>query len=285
MSNRLRVLTYNIHKCRGLDGRVQPPRIVEVLREIDPDIIALQEVLSIPGSSSEEDQAQFIASQMGLHACLGENRCLNGGEYGNLLLNRFPLLATENHDISIPGRERRGCLRADIALKTTLHLFNVHLGTSFFERRLQARKLVSAQILHNPDLYGVRLILGDFNEWTRGLATHLLSRNLQRGDGRNGRGYFPTFPALLPVLDLDHMYFDPALKLERLTVHRSRNALIASDHLPLVADFRLDSSATAANRRYSRPINASALTSAILVRTSERSLTRAQTQLTELGYC
>jgi len=96
MSNRLRTLTYNIHKCRGLDGRVQPTRIVEVLREIDADVIALQEVLSIQGSP-EEHQAQFIAGELGFHACFGENRRHNGGGYGNLLLSRFRLLAIDNH--------------------------------------------------------------------------------------------------------------------------------------------------------------------------------------------
>ena len=60
----LRVVTYNIHKCRGLDRRVRPARIVEVLREIDADIIALQEVLSLRGGAREKDQAGYIAEQM-----------------------------------------------------------------------------------------------------------------------------------------------------------------------------------------------------------------------------
>jgi endonuclease/exonuclease/phosphatase family metal-dependent hydrolase len=241
MSNHLRILTYNVHKCRGVDGRVQPARIVEVLREIEADIIALQEVLCTQ-RSPEEHQAQFIAAELGFYDCFGKNRNLRGNAYGNLLLSRFPLLSVDNHDITIPGRERRGCLRADIHLETTLHVFNVHLGTSFFERRQQARKLISPQILDNPELHGVRVMLGDFNEWTRGLASRLLSRNLQRAKLRTGIGPARTFPSLLPLLHLDHIYFDPALKLERLAVHRSRTSLIASDHLPLVADFQLSTS-------------------------------------------
>jgi len=263
MSNRLRTLTYNIHKCRGLDGRVQPTRIVEVLREIDADVIALQEVLSIQGSP-EEHQAQFIAGELGFHDCFGENRRHNGGGYGNLLLSRFRLLAIDNHDITTPWRERRGCLRADIELETTLHVFNLHLGTSFFERRQQARKLISPQILHNPELHGVRVVLGDFNEWTRGLASRLLSRNFQRDSVGGSR----TFPTLLPLLRLDQMYFDPALEMERLAVHRSRTSLVASDHLPLVADFNLSTSAATAKYQHSRPANASADTGAILIGTT-----------------
>lgn len=244
MAKRIRILTYNIHKCRGLDHRVHPASIVEVLREIDADIIALQEVLSVPGHR-EEDQAKFIGTELGFHFCLGENRRLNGGGYGNLLLSRFPLRAIQNHDITIERRERRGCLRADVELVgSILHVFNVHLGTGFLERRKQARKLVSPEILHNQKLHGARIVLGDFNEWTRGLTTRLLCAHFQCVDLRAHLRRSGTYPGLLPFLHLDHIYFDPTLKLERLTLHRSRTALIASDHLPLVADFRLNIPAT-----------------------------------------
>jgi len=200
MTKRVRILTYNIHKCRGLDRRVHPRRIVEVLREVDADIVALQEVLSVQGHPAE-DQAQFIAAQLGFHSCLGENRRLNGGAYGNLLLSRFPLRAIQNHDISTEGREPRGCLRADIELaETTVHVFNVHLGTSFFERRQQGRKLVSSEILGDQDLHGARVILGDFNEWTQGLTSDLLGRHFESVDIRaisgvrgHTRAYFLSF--------------------------------------------------------------------------------------------
>ncbi len=248
MEPTVRVATYNIHKCRGLDRRVQPARIAKVLREIDADIVALQEVVSIPGQH-ERDQARFIAAELGLYFGLGENRRLYGGAYGNLLLSRFPLRAIHNHDITVGRREGRGCLRADTDFEgTTLRLFNIHLGTSFFERRQQIRKLISPGILNSSELLGVRIILGDFNEWTRGLASRLLSAHFQSVDLRTHLGRSRTYPGLLPLLHLDHIYFDAGLKVERLTLHRSPTALIASDHLPLVADFRLDFTA---NHRHS----------------------------------
>jgi endonuclease/exonuclease/phosphatase family metal-dependent hydrolase len=76
-------------------------------------------------------------------------------------------------DISVRGRERRGCLRVDIRLVGSgcLHIFNLHLGTSYFERRKQARRLFRQQILTGQRLLGSRIILGDFNEWTKGLAS------------------------------------------------------------------------------------------------------------------
>jgi len=238
---RLRVATYNVHKCRGLDRRVRPERIAEVLREIDADIIALQEVLSIEGATPEADQARFIAEELELNYCLGENRRLRGGAYGNVVLSRLPLRSTCNYDLTCRGFERRGCLRADVEIgkNRLLHVFNVHLGLAFFERRQQARKLVGSEILNNKELQDVRIILGDFNEWTRGLTSRLLASQLQSVDIRYHLGRKRTYPGVLPLLHLDHIYFDTSLELERFTLHRSRTALVASDHLPLVADFSL----------------------------------------------
>jgi endonuclease/exonuclease/phosphatase family metal-dependent hydrolase len=119
-----------------------------------------------------------------------------------------------------------------------LHVFNVHLGTAFMERRHQARKLVGGEILADESLEGARVVLGDFNEWTHGLASRLLAAHLQSADIRHHLQRGRTYPGLLPLLHLDHVYYDPTLELKRLTLHRSRSALVASDHLPLVADFQ-----------------------------------------------
>lgn len=237
----LRIVTYNVHKCRGLDRRVRPERIAEVLREMDADIIALQEVLSIEDSSRERDQARFIAEELGFEYFIGENRRLHGGAYGNVILSRLPARAVCNYDISWRGRERRGCLRTDVQVdeNTLIHVFNVHLGTAFLERRHQARQLVSDEVLNNPELTGARIVLGDFNEWTRGLTTQLLASHLKSADLRHHLRRARTYPGVLPLLHLDHIYYDAPLVLERLTLHRSRTTLVASDHLPLVADFHL----------------------------------------------
>lgn len=238
-----RVVTYNVHKCRGLDRRVRPARIAAVLRETEADLIALQEVLSVEGSQAERDQARFIAEELGLSYRIGENRRLDGGAYGNVILSRLPLKRVENYDITWREREPRGCLRADATLGPSdiVHIFNVHLGTAFFERRHQARELVGERIIGNPSLEGARIVLGDFNEWTHGLASQLLGTHMESADIRHHLRRARTYPGMLPFLHLDHIYYDPSLELERLTLHRSRTALMASDHLPLVADFRLRS--------------------------------------------
>ena len=238
--HRFRVVTYNVHKCRGLDRRVRPSRIVEVLREIDADIIALQEVLSITNGEREDDQSRFIAEELGFDYCLGENRKLRGGSYGNVVLSRLPMTFTRNYDLSTQGREERGCLRTDVDLGIgkPLHVYNVHLGTAFFERREQARKLLDVEILNCAEIPGPRLLHGDFNEWTHGLASRALGKLFESADIRLHLQRSRTYPGVFPFLHLDHIYYDQALELVSARLHRNRIALVASDHLPIVADFR-----------------------------------------------
>jgi Metal-dependent hydrolase len=235
----LRVATYNVHKCRGLDGRVKPARIAEVLHQVSADIVALQEVLSIPGDARELDQARYLADELGMQLATGETRKLRGGSYGNAVLTRHSFGQVSCHDLSVIGREPRGCLRADVKLErdTIVHVFNVHLGTAFLERRHQARMLLEQEVVRNTTLSGPRIVLGDFNEWTRGLTSRMLSSEFESADIRTHLRQNRTYPGVMPFMHLDHIYYDKSLIVERVTLHRTPTALIASDHLPLVADF------------------------------------------------
>jgi endonuclease/exonuclease/phosphatase family metal-dependent hydrolase len=241
----VRIATYNVHKCCGLDRRMSPARIVQVLQEVDADIVALQEVVTHRGRGPEADQAGFMADCLGLSYAFGENRKHRGGGYGNLVLSRFPICLDRNYDLSVRRNEKRGCLRVDLDAGggLLLHVFNVHLGTAYNERRFQGRRLTAPDILRGEGIGGPRVVLGDFNEWTRGLTTRLLTAELRSADMRTLLRRRRTYPGLFPLLHLDHIYYDPLLHLEALTLHRSRVALVASDHLPLVADFRIHAAA------------------------------------------
>ena len=129
-------------------------------------------------------------------------------------------------------------MRADINANGSglLHVFNVHLGTAFIERRHQGRKLVNDAILNNGELRGARIMLGDFNEWTRGSVSHLLNSLFEGANLRRHLNRSRTYPGFLPFLHLDHIYLDHRLKIEQARFHRNRLSLIASDHLPLVVD-------------------------------------------------
>jgi endonuclease/exonuclease/phosphatase family metal-dependent hydrolase len=241
MKKNFRIVTYNIHKCKGLDLKVSPKRIADVLNEIDADIIALQEVLSVKDERLEEDQAHFIAEELSHNYIVGENRRLRGGAYGNVVLSRFPIAETKNFDITVRGREPRGCLHVDIDIDSSqlLHIYNIHLGTAFFERRRQVKRLLDTEIL-NRNHFAPRILLGDFNEWTNGLTSKLLKAHFHPDDLRKILARKRTYPGVFPFLHLDHIYYDNHLKLTDAFIHRSRKSLVASDHLPLVAEFSFD---------------------------------------------
>jgi endonuclease/exonuclease/phosphatase family metal-dependent hydrolase len=143
-------------------------------------------------------------------------------------------------DLSVPRRERRGVLRTDIRLgRHLIHIFNVHLGTSHRERRTQATLLVDEIVLKSLDIAGPRIMLGDFNEWTHGLVSRTLAAEFHLTDLRNHLPRTRSYPAVLPLLYLDHIYFDHQLEIEKAWFQRNRLSLTASDHLPLVADFKI----------------------------------------------
>jgi endonuclease/exonuclease/phosphatase family metal-dependent hydrolase len=241
MAARLRVATYNIHKCRGIDRRIRPARVLQIISQLDADIIAIQEILNVNGKEPEVGQARYLGENLdGYCWCFGENRILRGGPYGNMTLSRFPIRFCHNYDVTWKRRERRSCLRTDISVANTLvHFYNIHLGTGFLERRHQARKLLSSDILHDAQLRGPKIVAGDFNEWTRGLASRLMGDAFQSIDLKKFLRYRRTYPGVIPFLHLDHVYFDHRLQLQSVRLHRSREALIASDHLPIVAEFTL----------------------------------------------
>jgi endonuclease/exonuclease/phosphatase family metal-dependent hydrolase len=232
----LRIATYNIHRCRGMDGRTIPARIADVIRAIEPDVIALQEVIGAGPHSS--GHAEEIGALAGLGWVMAPARHLRGALFGNVVLSRFPIRHHAQYDLSWKTCEPRNCQRVDIAVgEHTLHLYNVHLGTAFLERRHQAGRL--SAILHDRRVGKPKVVLGDFNEWMRGLATTMLSARLQSIDLRAHLRRRRTYPGVFPVLHLDLIYFDGEVEVVKLELPRTRLSLMASDHLPLVAELRV----------------------------------------------
>jgi endonuclease/exonuclease/phosphatase family metal-dependent hydrolase len=236
----IRVATYNVHRCRGMDRRVSVSRIAEVIDRLNADIVAVQEIRRGTEEDPEADQVAFLSEALGYHCAFGENRLLRGAPYGNALFSRFPIVFEQTYDLTVRGQERRGCLRGDIRTPggRRLHIYNVHLSTRYFARPKQARRLLSREMLSHPSVRGPRIVVGDFNEWTRGVATRLMGAHFESVDVRL-LGRRRTYPGLFPVLHLDHFYFDAALRLKAFRLHRNKLTLVASDHLPLVAEFEL----------------------------------------------
>jgi len=160
--------------------------------------------------------------------------------YGNVTLSRWDFKLVRPIDLSISGREERGALRTDIDLgRTVLHVFNVHLGTAFRERRKQAARIIDESLLKGIDISGPRVVLGDFNEWMRGLTTALLSEKLQSVDIGHFLPHRRTYPGVFPLLHLDHIYYTGKVEIVGVELPRTRLSLVASDHLPIVADIRI----------------------------------------------
>jgi endonuclease/exonuclease/phosphatase family metal-dependent hydrolase len=147
------------------------------------------------------------------------------------------------------GRERRGCLRADLELEGLglLHVFNVHLGTAFLDAGTRLENSWIGPYSKTKNWAARASLLGDFNEWTRGLTTKLLSAHLKSADIRSLLQRSKTYPGVMPILHLDHIYFEDSLEMESLNLHRSRRALMASDHLPLYATLKIRSKAQKAS--------------------------------------
>jgi endonuclease/exonuclease/phosphatase family metal-dependent hydrolase len=233
----IRVATYNIHRCRGMDRRTVPSRIADVLRELDADVVALQEVI---GSGPEgAGQAEEIGAALGMGWVMASVRHLRKHLFGNVVLSRLPIVHHAQYDLSWRTCEDRACQRADLDLGAgeLLHIYNVHLGTAVLERRYQARRLAS--YVHDHRITGPKIILGDFNEWMKGLATSTLSALFESIDIYAHLKRRRTYPGIFPMVHLDHIYYEGHVEVRGVQLHRSRTALMASDHLPLAADLRI----------------------------------------------
>jgi endonuclease/exonuclease/phosphatase family metal-dependent hydrolase len=232
----LRIATYNIHRSRGMDRRVMPARIVDVLRSIDADVIALQEVLG-PGPAGA-GHAEEIGAGLGMGWVMTCVRMLRQHQFGNVILSRYPIVHHSQYDLSWRTCEARACQRADIDIGgRPLHIYNVHLGTAVLERRYQAGRLAS--FVHDRRVTGPKVILGDFNEWMKGLATKTLSSLFESVDISTHLRRRRTYPGLFPVVHLDHIYYEGRVEVHSVEMPRTRKTLMASDHLPLVANLRI----------------------------------------------
>ncbi len=232
----LRVATYNIHKCRGLDGRVDTDRIAAVLKPLKADIIALQEVVGPSLKTAGQDETLALRLKM-LHL-LAPAHTYRGRLYGNAILSRLPVSMHTTFDLTQSGREPRLCQRVDVNLDGhTIHLYNVHLGTSAAERTRQAKKLLSC--IADENVHGPKIVVGDFNEWKKGPATGYLNERLKSIDLMPHLAWRKTYPGMLPIFNLDHLYYSGHVEIKSLYVPRRWQALIASDHLPMLAELQI----------------------------------------------
>jgi endonuclease/exonuclease/phosphatase family metal-dependent hydrolase len=228
----LRIASYNIHKCTGMDAQRDPGRIAEVIRSLDADVISLQEVLVDPGEVPSA-QVRYLAQQTGMYAAIAApTKRKKDGLYGNALLSRFPIVEARLHDITVGSSEPRGIIDADVVIgDATVRVIATHFGLWPAERLRQADRLLEIlpQRSHTP-----LIVMGDMNGWVPG--SPVLRRLTKRLGNPVSAASFPSSFALLP---LDKIWVLPPGHLVEGGVHLTRLSRVASDHLPLAASIYL----------------------------------------------
>lgn len=235
-----KVLTYNIHKgIGGIDRRYRPERVVEVLEHYAPDIVMLQEVDAGARRSKAHAQVDLFGDALGLRhrAWFPNVRIRSGGHYGNAVLSRFPVVDTENIDLTIGWRKRRSVLHARLRARIgrrsrTIHVFNLHLGLGEGERRRQLSNFFESHPLAGLHQRTPIIVAGDLNDVYGSLG----KRHFSPAGFDTTHGGLRTFPAWAPMRALDAIYVRGDVVLHRVRRAELRVARHASDHLPLIAD-------------------------------------------------
>lgn len=226
----LLIATYNIHACIGRDKQFDPQRVVDVIKNIDADVIALQEVEH--HLIDDLDLLQFIATEAGYQAYTGPTMKRDQRNYGNAVLSRLPVSNKLTRDLSVDGREPRGLIELQLEIHgQTILILATHLGLRPAERRLQTEQIIALLSLQQAD---TTILLGDLNEWFLwGRPLRWLSRHFDKTP------HVATFPVLWPFLALDRIWVNPVSQLLSVRSHQIFPARQASDHLPLVAEVSL----------------------------------------------
>lgn len=233
---RLAIATYNVHSCLGTDGRYDVERVARVIRDLDADVVALQEVESPNGESGDIDQLSALAAAAGYPVGVdGPTRQCRRGPFGNAVLTRLPVVAVRRIDLSIPTREARGAVDVDLRCgATTIRVVATHFGLKHEERKAQWVRLLD----HWSAIATPAVLLGDFNHWW--WRDRLLAMIEQR---LGATPALRTFPARRPVFALDRMWTQPPHALRSICVVDSQLARVASDHLPLRAELVFEDAA------------------------------------------
>ncbi|HEY5938347.1 MAG TPA: endonuclease/exonuclease/phosphatase family protein [Kofleriaceae bacterium] len=239
---KLRVLSYNIHKCiGGVDRRYEPSRVIEVIRQLDCDVLLLQEVDAGVSRSRGDKQVELLGDELGLpHRTWYPNVGVRGGgAYGNAILSRYPLIESTNIDLTLRFKKARSVLHGVLRVRhddvdRTVHIFNMHLGLARYERRRQLQKFLDshpfAHLHHDTPV----VVGGDLND-VYGRLGSLLAPAGFRGIQRRPL----TFPAWGPVRALDAIFVRGTVDFVKLARCDSDLARRASDHRPLVAEIKL----------------------------------------------
>ena len=241
----LRVMTYNVHGCVGMDGKLDADRIARVIARARPDVVALQELDVGRARSHRLDQAHLIASHLEMEFHFHPVIHLEEERYGDAILTHLPLRLVKSGPlpglVDKPEIEPRGVLWVAVDLHgQEMQILNTHLGLLPRERMAQVEALLGRDWLAHEQCEGPLILCGDFNappssSVCRRLRGRLDDVQVQARDHRP-KG---TFSGRFPTLRIDHIFVSPGLEVIDIDVPGSELARIASDHLPLLAEIQI----------------------------------------------
>ena len=241
----LRVMTYNVHRCTGIDRRTSPERIAHIVRHYAPDVVALQELDVFRARTNREHQVRLLADSLDMHFLFFPAVREAHEHYGDALLSRLPLTPVQVNRLPSPRRRRpyepRAAIWAEIILDgRPIQIMNTHLGLGRRERLLQIQALLGHDWLGSPQCGAPLVLCGDFNTLPRSRSYFQLTsalrdcESLMRGPRRK-----QTFPASYPLYRIDYIFVSREWEVRDIFVPRSRMLKVASDHLPVIADLEL----------------------------------------------
>jgi len=241
----LRVMTYNVHGCVGLDGKTSPERIARVIARQNVDVVALQEVDVGRDRSGMIDQAESIARKLGMSAHFHPSFFLKEGQYGNAILSRYPLKIIRKE--ALPRLRTRSLFEPRAALWVEMdvngvpvNLINSHLSLWPAERGLQTEALLGPDWAGSTACRGPVILCGDFNADPRSVAYKRLGGKFRDAqlllDSHKPR---KTWFSPYPLSRIDHFFVSQGLHVLSITVPATELDRMASDHLPLVVDLKL----------------------------------------------
>lgn len=240
-----RILSYNVHRCLGTDGRLSPERIAEVIASCEPDVVALQELDVRRARSNGVDQAHEIARLLGMQMHFHPALRVLEEEYGDAILTHRPSRLVKAGALpglaGRPSLEPRGALWVAVNMGgVEVQIINTHLGLRRHERLAQVDTLLGPEWLGHPVCRDPVILAGDFNAIPRSRAYHRLATRLRDAQCTpHVPRPRPTFPGRMPLLRIDHVFASPSIQVARADTIRTPLARAASDHLPLLVEFRV----------------------------------------------
>lgn len=234
---KFRVMTYNVHSCIGTDGKLDPSRIAEVIARSNADVIALQELDVCQKRTLGLHQPQWLAERLKMFVHFTAARSCDDGHYGNAILSRHPLALVSEGGLRRRTGEQRAVQWVKVSIgELALHVMNTHLSTQFRERLLQIQQLQGAEWLAHSESRLPLVVCGDLNSSQFSPVYRGLRRDLVDAQRANGARAVPTWPSRRPLFRIDHLFTSKSIAVSHCEVPRDRLTMLASDHLPLLAE-------------------------------------------------